>query len=70
MFKKVLKAIFSNKKITHKRPAFGYEMPFVIDDIIFTSKRVEVDGYAFNEEYSKKLYEMAQYKWIYGENWE
>lgn len=67
-FGEVCKAIFSDKEVKHKHYPYSGRCYYTIDNIIFYDFETQFDGYNFNENDSKKLYEMVECKYIYGQS--
>lgn len=67
-FEGVCKAIFSDKEVVSKHYPYSGGFYYIIDDIYFYDFETQFDGYNFNEDDSRKLYEMARCKYMYGQN--
>lgn len=65
-FETVLKALFSNNKMSKKVSYWGNGETYCIENIQFCPYVVWIDNYDFNEEDSKILRKMAECRWLYG----
>ena len=59
--------IFSDEKVTYRNNTCTSGVHFIIGNAFFYIDEVNVDGFTFNEEDSKILYETAKYKFLYGQ---